>query len=64
MEFHKFYHDHRVVGVEIPLMHARLALCNATLRVLKNGLALLAFPRPERMSKEGANGSVKSLSFN
>jgi arginyl-tRNA synthetase len=52
-EYHKFYHDHRVVGVDQPLMYARLALCIATLRVLKNGLTILGISAPDRMSKEG-----------
>jgi arginyl-tRNA synthetase len=50
-DFHKFYHDHRVIGVDAPLMLARLALCICTLRVLRNGLKILGISAPERMEK-------------
>ncbi len=50
-DFHKFYHDHRVIGVDPPLMNARLALCVVTLRVLRNGLSILGISAPERMEK-------------
>lgn len=50
-EFHRFYHECRVLGVEEHVTQARLALCIATVRVLKNGLTLLGISAPERMEK-------------
>lgn len=47
--FHKFYHEHRVLGQEEDLTSARLSLCKATQIVLKNGLSLLGITAPERM---------------
>ena len=47
--FHKFYHLHRVVMDDRPLMTARLALCQATTTVLKNGFAILGISAPEEM---------------
>jgi arginyl-tRNA synthetase len=48
-EFHKFYHDCRVVTSDEALSRARLALCRATRQVLANGLGLLGISAPERM---------------
>lgn len=47
--FHKFYHEHRVLGQSEELTSARLALCRATQIVLQNGLSLLGINAPERM---------------
>ncbi|MFH0992373.1 MAG: arginine--tRNA ligase [bacterium] len=48
-EFHRFYHEHRVVIPERDLSLARLALCSATILVLSNGLKILGVSAPERM---------------
>ncbi|MCX8056977.1 MAG: arginine--tRNA ligase [Ignavibacteria bacterium] len=47
--FHKFYHEHRVLGQEEELTSARLSLCKATQIVLQNGLGILGINAPERM---------------
>ncbi len=47
--FHKFYHEHRVLGQTEELTSARLALCKATQIVLQNGLSILGIKAPERM---------------
>lgn len=47
--FHKFYHEHRVLGQEDNLTAARLSLCKATQIVLQNGLSILGISAPERM---------------
>lgn len=47
--FHKFYAQHRVIGVDEKLSKARLALCIAVQIVLKNGLTVLGVNAPERM---------------
>lgn len=47
--FHKFYHEHRVLGQENDITGVRLSLCKATQIVLKNGLAILGITAPERM---------------
>lgn len=47
--FHKFYHEHRVLGQEEELTAARLSLCKATQIVLQNGLSILGITAPERM---------------
>lgn len=47
--FHKFYHEHRVLGKEEELTAARLSLCKATQIVLQNGLSILGITAPERM---------------
>jgi arginyl-tRNA synthetase len=48
-EFHRFYHQHRVVGVEAELMQARLGLARATQIVIRRGLELIGVSAPERM---------------
>jgi len=48
-KFHKFYNACRVKGEEESLMQARLALCIATRRVLRNVLELLKITAPESM---------------
>jgi arginyl-tRNA synthetase len=47
--FHKFYHNCRVVGEDEALTQARLALCQATRVVLRNGLMILGISAPEKM---------------
>ncbi|MFN4111269.1 MAG: arginine--tRNA ligase [Ignavibacteria bacterium] len=47
--FHRFYHEHRVLGQEDNLTSARLSLCKATQIVLQNGLSILGITAPERM---------------
>jgi arginyl-tRNA synthetase len=47
--FHAFYHAHRVVTEDTDLMAARMALCEATKRVLANGFAILGISAPEKM---------------
>jgi len=48
-EFHRFYHNHRVVSDDRQLTQARLMLTKATKIVLANGLKLLGISAPERM---------------
>lgn len=49
-KFNSFYHDCPIGSAETPeLKQARLALAAATGSALKNGLALLGIPVPERM---------------
>ncbi len=47
--FHRFYHQHRVLGDDPRLTSARLGLCEATRVVLKNGLAVFGISAPEQM---------------
>src|SRR4030095_6126555 len=48
--YHKFYHNHRVINKdEKELSFARLKLCEATKKVLKNGFDLIGIKAPERM---------------
>ncbi|MDH3253205.1 MAG: DALR anticodon-binding domain-containing protein, partial [Ignavibacteria bacterium] len=47
--FHKFYHVHRVISDDLPLMAARMALCRATRAVLRNGFAVLGIAAPDQM---------------
>ncbi|MBA3364618.1 MAG: arginine--tRNA ligase [Actinobacteria bacterium] len=46
-DFHRFYHDHRVIGSEEQTF--RLALCRAAQNVLARSLALIGVEAPERM---------------
>jgi arginyl-tRNA synthetase len=46
-DFHRFYHDHRVVGSETEAF--RLALCRATQHVIARCLDLIGVEAPERM---------------
>ena len=48
-EFHRFYHDERVVIPEKDLSRARSALCLATQTVLANGFKILGISAPEKM---------------
>lgn len=47
--FHRFYHQHRVLGDDPRLTSARLGLCEATRVVLKNGLAVFGISAPDQM---------------
>lgn len=47
--FHRFYHQCRVVSENSELTKARLALCQATKVVLRNGLDVLGISAPEQM---------------
>ena len=48
-KFHKFYNACRVKGENESLLQARLSLCNATLIVIKNILAMLKITAPDSM---------------
>ncbi len=48
-DFHAFYRDCQVVGVEEPVQAARLGLCVAAKRVLAKTLELVGVSAPERM---------------
>lgn len=48
-DFHAFYRDCQVVGVEEPLQTARLSLCVAVRRTLATSLRLIGVDAPERM---------------
>ncbi|MBI4359416.1 MAG: arginine--tRNA ligase [Candidatus Nealsonbacteria bacterium] len=47
--FHRFYRDCRVIDQDPDLTQARLSLLLATQTVLKNALALMGIPAPEKM---------------
>ncbi len=47
--FHAYYNAHKFMIEDTKLRDARLALCDATRHVLKNGLKLLGVSAPERM---------------
>ena len=48
-EYHKFYHECRIIGESHDLSRARLALCELTQRVLKSGCDIIGISAPERM---------------
>jgi arginyl-tRNA synthetase len=48
-QYHRFYHEHRVVTEDLPLTAARMSLCLATKIVLGNGFAILGISAPEKM---------------
>lgn len=48
-EFHKFYHDCRIIGVDAELQTARLALVRTIKHIIKNSLTILGLSSPERM---------------
>ena len=50
-EFHRFYHECRVIGDDAGLSRHRLRLCAATAQVLRNGLGLLGVSAPERLER-------------
>ena len=47
--FHSFYNEHRLLHPDPQLRRARLALAEATRRVLADGLGLLGITAPQRM---------------
>ncbi|HEU0046064.1 MAG TPA: DALR anticodon-binding domain-containing protein, partial [Nitrososphaera sp.] len=47
--YHRFYHQHRVLGDDRDLTAARIALCLATKTILANGFAILGITAPEKM---------------
>ena len=47
--FHKFYHEHRVITDDARLTGPRIMLCFATKIVLANGFSILGIKAPERM---------------
>lgn len=49
VDFHKFYHDCRILGEEAGLAAARTQLLHGTARVMKNGLTMLGISAPEQM---------------
>ncbi len=48
-DFHLFYHDCRIIGVESGLMQARIKLLEITKYTMYNGLKILGVSAPERM---------------
>ena len=56
-EFHRFYHECRVVGDDEALSRHRLRLCAATAQVLRNGLTLLGVSAPERLERPAEAGA-------
>jgi arginyl-tRNA synthetase len=48
-QFHKFYHDCRIVGQPEPMQSARLALALATKQILASGCSILGVIAPESM---------------
>jgi arginyl-tRNA synthetase len=47
--FHRFYHEHRILQDDRELAWARLALCDATRRVLAHALGLMSITAPQSM---------------
>jgi arginyl-tRNA synthetase len=47
--FHPYYNRHRVVGEDVELTRARLALCLAVRIVLRDGLDILGISAPDKM---------------
>jgi arginyl-tRNA synthetase len=47
--FHRFYHEHRVISDDKPLMQARVALCLMAKTVIANGCTVLNVHAPEKM---------------
>jgi len=47
--FHRFYHEHRVISDDKPLMQARVALCHMAKTVIGNGCTVLNVHAPEKM---------------
>jgi arginyl-tRNA synthetase len=50
-EFHRFYHECRILADEPAVRASRLALSDAVRVVLRNGLALMGVSAPERMER-------------
>jgi arginyl-tRNA synthetase len=47
--FHRFYHQHRVIGDDKELMQARIAACLMAKTVIANGCSVLGVSAPEKM---------------
>jgi len=47
--FHPYYHRHRVISDDAEVTKARLALCEATMIVLRHGAKVLGVNAPEKM---------------
>ncbi len=47
--FHRFYHDCRILGEAEDLANARIALLNALVSILANGLHVLGISAPDKM---------------
>jgi len=47
--FHTYYEKYKIVGADVPLMNARLALIKGIQIILQNGLRILGVSVPERM---------------
>jgi arginyl-tRNA synthetase len=47
--FHHFYQRQKILSEDLSLSSARLALCEATDTVVRNGLAILGISAPEKM---------------
>lgn len=47
--FHAYYNKYRVIGDDVALTRARLALCEAIRIVLRDGLGILGISAPEKM---------------
>jgi arginyl-tRNA synthetase len=56
-EFHRFYHECRVVSEDRALTRWRLSLADATRRVIANGLGLMGVSAPERMERAAEAGA-------
>jgi arginyl-tRNA synthetase len=56
-EFHRFYHECRVVGDDAGVSRRRLAICAATAQVLRNGLGLMGVSAPERLERVAEAGA-------
>ena len=48
-DFHKFYHDHRVVTEDKELTITRLMLCKITKNIFASGFGILGISAPEKM---------------
>ncbi|HDK35681.1 MAG TPA: arginine--tRNA ligase, partial [Bacteroidetes bacterium] len=48
-EFHRFYHEHRVISDDLKLSEARIALSEAVRIVIAIGLKLMGISAPEKM---------------
>lgn len=49
VDFHRFYHDCRILGEEASLAAARTQLLHGVARVMKNGLTILGISAPDKM---------------
>ncbi len=56
-EFHRFYHECRVVSEDRALTSWRLSLIDATRQVIANGLGLMGVGAPERMERAAEAGA-------